>query len=352
MTKDINLTNEEFEKLLNNYEYKFQKGDIVKGTVTAYVPDGALIYIGAKNDALVPTREALLDSKLSIQDTLQKNTEYEFLIIKEEDEDCRFLLSYKKVAHAYVWKELETLKANDETVVGKVVSIVKGGVLVEVGGIRGFVPSSHLRIRENDLAIDSEIELKILTLDAAGNNFILSNKKTFGAAHEQTKKASFEQLHIGQRIEGEIVRITDFGAFVDVNGIDGLLPLSQISWKWVEHPSDMLKVGQKILVEIISMDSSKLRVSLSLKTLEADPWINIENQLQEGKNLEGKVTRLKHFGAFVEILEGIEAFLPMSEITEYQNAKSCIVEVGDVLMTTVAKFNIQDRRISLAVLRD
>ncbi len=346
------LTDDEFEALLSKYQYKFQKGDLVKGTITGYNPEGVLVYIGAKNDALVPEREAVVDPKFKMEETLRINDEYEFLVIREEDEDSRFLLSYKKVAQAYVWKELEELKNNNATVVGTITSIVKGGVLVDVGGLKGFVPLSHLRMKESEIVVGAEVELKILTLDSAAGNFILSNKKLFSDTQEISKKEIFSNLKVGHQIEGEIVRITDFGAFIDLNGIDGLLPLSQISWRWVEHPGDILKVGEKINVSIISVDPAKHRVSLSLKALEADPWLDIETQIGEGKKIQGRVTRIKHFGAFVEILDGVEALLPNSEVVEYQNKCDCIIDAGTSIMVTVTKFNLQDRRISLAVAYD
>lgn len=349
MSKNLLMSDAEFEALLSKYQYKFSKGDLVKGIVTGYMPDGVLVNIGAKNDAVVPQYEAIVDNSKKMEENLLCGNEYEFLIIKEEDEDSRFWLSYKKVALAYVWKELEELKKADATVAGTIVSVIRGGILVDVGGLKGFVPLSHLSVKESELVVGNELELKILTIDSSSNNFVLSNKKIHTEMQERNKKEIFSTFEIGQIVEGEIVRITDFGAFVEVNGIDGLLPLSQISWKWVEHPSDILKVGEKIQVEIISLDSAKLRVSLSHKSLKADPWLGIENELSEGKQLEGLVTRVKHFGAFVEILDGVEALLPIAEINEYNSKKENNIEVGSRLLVTVTKLNLKDRRISLSI---
>ena len=171
-----------------------------------------------------------MDKSVSLEDTLKKNQEYEFLIIKEEDEDGRFMLSYKKVAMAYSWRELEQLKAEDAVVEGTVVSSVKGGVLVEVKGVRGFVPSSQLKIKSNDNNIIGEkLELKILTMDIQQGNFILSNRKVYSEDKEENRKDIFDSIQVGQVVKGEVVRITDFGAFVDIGGVDALLPLSQIS---------------------------------------------------------------------------------------------------------------------------
>lgn len=342
-------TDDEFESLISQFDYKFQKGDLVKGIVCGYDSDGVIVDIGAKTSASVPEREARADMSKSIEETLQKGSAYEFLIIREEDAEGRFLLSYKKVAMAYAWKDLEELKAEDATVEGTVVSVVKGGVLAEVKGVRGFIPSSHLRAKDTENIIGEKIELKILSLDASQNNFILSNKKVYSDAQDETKESMFSNLEVGQVVKGEVVRITDFGAFIDIGGMDGLLPLSQMSWRWVDHPSDVLKISDSVNVEIIGIDHDKQRVSLSLKNLEADPWIEAKNQIKEGDKVDGTVTRIKHFGAFVEVFAGVEALLPNNEVVEYQNKNNCILSVGDKIKTTVIKFNPDDRRISLSI---
>lgn len=343
------ISDSDFETLLKQYDYNFKKGDLVKGRVCAYDSEGVIVDIGSKTTAMVPIREASVDPNVPVEKILEKEHEYEFLIIKEEDEDGRFLLSRKKVDLAYTWKELEKIKEADEIIMGTIASCVKGGVLVDILGVRGFVPSSHLRSKEIDLKTGDKIELKILTLDSQQNNFILSNKKVFTETAENAKKTVFSQIEVGQVLKGDVVRITDFGAFIDIGGVDGLLPLSQISWRWVDHPSDILKVGDKIDVEVISVDHDKHRVSLSLKNLENDPWVEAEKQIQEGEQREGIITRIKHFGAFVEIFQGVEALLPHHELLEYQNSKNCILKVGDKINTTILKFNPTDKRIALSV---
>lgn len=341
-------SDQDFEALLSKYDYNFQKGDLVKGIVCGFDSQGVMVDIGAKTIAVVPTYEAV-DKGENPEDKFQKGQECEFLIIKEEDEDGKFLLSKKKVDFAYAWKELEKAKAADETILGTVVNIVKGGVLVEVSGVRGFIPSSQLRTREADVEVGSKLELKILTLDAQQNNFILSNKKVYEDSVEEARKNIFSQIEPGQVVKGEVVRITEFGAFIDLGGIDGLLPLSQLSWRWIDHPTDILKVGDKIDVEVISVDHEKQRVSLSLKNLEPDPWIEAEKQIKEGDKVEGTVTRLKHFGAFVEVFPGVEALLPHNEVVDYQNETKDILKVGDKISTYILKFNPADKRIALSV---
>ncbi len=338
----------DFEKLLEQYDYKFQKGDLVKGIICGFDAQGVLVDIGAKAMAVVPTYEAV-DKGEQPENVFKKGQECEFLIIREEDEDGKFLLSKKKVDNAYAWKELEKVKANDEVILGTIVNVVKGGVLVDVSGIRGFIPTSQLRARESELEVGSKLELKILTLDVQQNNFILSNKKVYEDTVEEARKNIFSQIEPGQVVKGEVVRITDFGAFIDIGGLDGLLPLSQLSWRWIDHPTDILKVGEKIDVEVISIDYDKQRVSLSLKNLEPDPWIEAAEKIKEGDKVQGTVTRLKHFGAFIEVLPGVEALLPHNEVVDFQNETGNIVKVGDKIDTYVVKFNPADKRISLSI---
>ncbi len=346
----IHISDEEYAELLKGYDYNFKKGDLVHGTVINYDSEGAIIDIGSKTSALCPSYEIKNNKEDVIEQILEKNKEYEFLITDEEDENGKFTVSYKKVAAAYSIKKLEEIKAKDEIVTGVIVQSVKGGLLVDVMGVRGFVPSSHLRLREDENnIIGKEIELKILTIDSAQNNFILSNRKVYTDSIEEIRKDIFSQLEEGQVVKGEVVRIADFGAFVDIGGVDALLPLSQISWRWVEHPSDILKIGEKINVEILSIDYSKHRVSLSLKNLEPDPWVEAKGKIAEGAKIKGKIIRVKHFGAFVEVYPAVEALLPQADVVEYQNKANTILSENDVIDVLVTKFNPDDRRIALSI---
>lgn len=342
-SKDI-----DFEELLEKYDYNFRKGDLVKGIVCGYDSQGIMVDIGAKTIAVMPAREAV-DNNEALEEKYEKGKEYEFLIIREEDEDGKFLLSRKKVDFAYAWKELEKAKEADQIILGTIAGIVKGGVLVDISGVRGFVPSSQLRVKESELEVGGKLELKILTLDAQQNNFILSNKKVFDDSAVEARKLVFSQIEPGQVVKGDVVRITDFGAFIDLGGIDGLLPLSQLSWRWIDHPTDILNVGDKIDVEVIAVDHDKQRVSLSLKNLEPDPWVEAEKNIKEGDKVQGTVTRIRHFGAFVEVFPGVEALLPHSEVVEIQNRNACILQVGDKVDTFILKFNPTDKRIALTV---
>lgn len=344
------MENAEFEKLLAQYDYSHKKGDLVNGIVCGYSSYGAIVDIGTKATALCPTREASVDDT-NIEEALPKGQTFEFIVIREEDEDGQYLISYKKVAQAYVWKQLQEVKEKDEAVEGKVLSVVRGGIIVDIAGIRGFVPSSHVKAKASDTKIGEVLELKIITIDPIQNNLILSNRNTYTNATVD-KTSLIEAMTIGDIVEGEVVRITDFGAFVDIGGLDGLLPLSQISWKWVEHPSDVLTLGEKINVEVIAIDKDKQRISLSLKNTMPDPWAAAENKLTEGELIKGKIVRLKPFGAFVEILNGIEALLPTSDVAEYEKINGKQLALDDEIDAVIVKFNLDDRRVSLSLKKD
>ncbi|MEI7474956.1 MAG: S1 RNA-binding domain-containing protein [bacterium] len=345
----LNSDKSEFELLLDKYDYSFKKGDLVKGIVVGYESGGITVDIGSKTAAVVPSKEVSNLPSVDAKNAVKVGDEKEFLIIKEEDEDGQLTLSLKKVASAYSWKELEKLKDEDAVVNGEVASLVKGGVLVEVLGIRGFVPSSHLRVKDAENLVGQTLPLKILSVDAQQNNLILSNRKVVSDLQAEQRKDLFDKIQPGTVVEGEVVRLAEFGAFVDIGGIDGLLPLSQMSWRWVDHPADLLKVADKIKVEVIGIDDEKQRVSLSLKSLQPDPWIEATQILQEGQKVKGIIIRVKNFGAFVEIHPGVEALLPFKEVQEYQNATGNTLESGAEIEAHIIRFNPDDRRISLSI---
>lgn len=337
-----------FAELLENYDYNFNKGDLISGTVIGYDSNSVLIDIGAKTTANLPNKEVGYNDGKNIKEVLEKGKEYEFLIVREEDDEGHFLLSHKKVQAAYSWKELEKIDKETTVLEGEVINIVKGGVIVDVMGIRGFVPSSHLRSKPSDDLVGQKLQLKILSMDNTTNNLILSNRKAFASETEEISKDLLAEIKIGQVVEGEVVRLADFGAFIDIGGLDGLLPLSQMSWRWIDHPADLLKISEKIKVEVIGVDHDKKRVSLSLKSLQKNPWEEAKGQIKEGEKIKGIVTRLKPFGAFVEVLPGVEALLPQKEVLEYQDSSGKLLEVTNEIETTIIRFNPDDRRISLS----
>lgn len=338
----------EFEKLLSQYDYAFKRGDIVHGRIIALESNGALVDIGAKTAAFLPNKE-VASPYASAQSTLKAGEDFDFFILFEEDDDGQLTLSLRRVQTAQNWNKLEELMNGDVVVQCKVTAVVKGGLLVDVMGLRGFIPSSHLRVKQPlEELVGQELPAKIINLDRQRNNIILSHRKMVAEQMAEQRKDLFAKLHEGAVVEGEVVRLTDFGAFVDLGGVDGLLPLSQMSWRWVEHPSDILSIGDVIQVEVIGIDLEKQRVSLSIKGQHADPWNEVTKELGYGDEVEGTITRMKHFGAFVEVYPGVEALLPSKDITEYENRNNTKLDVGQSIKTYIVKFSPDERRISLS----
>jgi small subunit ribosomal protein S1 len=338
----------EFEKLLAKYDYSFTRGEIVKGTIIAVESNGALVDVGGKTAAFLPNKE-ISSSYTTASANFKIGDSNEFIILVEEDEDGQLTLSLRRVESAQNWKKLEEMMADEVTVTCKVASVVKGGLLVEVMGLRGFIPSSHLRLKQSqEEMVSQEIKAKIINLDKTRNNIILSHRKMLSEQMAEQRKDLFSQLKEGTFTTGEVVRLTNFGAFVDLGGVDGLLPLSQMSWRWVEHPADILKIGDSIEVEVIGIDHERQRVSLSIKGQNTDPWNEVATKLGVGDSVEGTVTRLKHFGAFVEVYPGVEALLPSRDIAEYEARNQVKLESGNKITTYIIKFSPDERRISLS----
>jgi len=338
-----------FEALLEGkYNYAFGRGEIVSGTVVSWDSNYAYIDVGAKTNALLPVKE-LAEQASTFSDALEVGKSYDFYILREEDDESQLTLSMRRVQQAYAWKELAAKLDTDELVEGTVSSVVKGGLLIELAsGLRGFVPSSHMRSRNNlESLVGQTMPFKLLSVDAIRNNIILSHRKVIAEQQQEERKELFSNLKTGEVLEGKVVRLTSFGAFVDLGGVDGLLPLSQMSWRWVEHPSDLLAIGETVKVEVIGVDEERQRVSLSAKSLMKDPWEEVAELMVEGQQVEGKIMRLKQFGAFVEIHPGVEALLPARELQSYEEIKGKHVEVGIVLKTFIVKFQPEERRISL-----
>jgi small subunit ribosomal protein S1 len=338
-----------FEALLEGkYNYAFTKGEIVSGSVVSWDSNYAYIDVGAKTNALLPIKE-LTDRATAFADELEVGKSYDFYILREENDESQLTLSLKRVQTAYAWKDLTTKMEADEVIEGKVSGVVKGGLLIELdSSLRGFVPSSHMRSRNNlESLVGQTLPFKLLAVDVTRNNIILSHRKVLAEQQQEERKELFSTLETGTVIEGKVVRLTSFGAFVDLGGVDGLLPLSQMSWRWVEHPSDLLNIGDTVKVEVIGVDEDRQRVSLSAKSLMKDPWEEVSELMKEGQEVEGKIMRIKQFGAFVEIHPGVEALLPSRELQGYEETQGQAVEVGMTLKTFIIKFQPEERRISL-----
>ncbi|MBQ4646752.1 MAG: S1 RNA-binding domain-containing protein [Candidatus Gastranaerophilales bacterium] len=341
------ISDKEFSELLENYNISFSKGDCVQGTVVGYEGNNILVDINTKTSAICPKSEVLISKDEDIKNILVENEKYDFIIIYPQDEDGIYYLSHKKVAFKKNISLLEEKFKNDETITGKIANIVKGGILVNIMGVRGFVPSSQLKIA--DYKTGDEIELKIISFDLEKNNFILSNKKVYENEIEAIKKETLDKVELNMVVRGKVVRLTDFGAFIDIGGIDGLLPLSQMSWSWIENPNEILKLNDTIEVEIIGIDKEKQRISLSLKTLIENPWLKAQETIQEKQIIEGKVIAIKPFGAFVEVFPKVEGLINKTQIKEYFKKYQKSVELNDKINVLIKKFDADNQKITLEI---
>ena len=345
------ISADEFEKMLeDSYTYKLNVADVVKGVVVKKEKDGYLVDIGAKTEAFLPNREVSNFADKDPDEVIKLWDEKEFYVMKDEEDDEVAVLSLKKLSCAQAWQKLNDIKTNNENVMAKIVSTVKGGLIAEIEGLRGFIPSSQLRTGSpSDTQINQEIEVKILEADPKRNKLILSQRQVYTQQREMVADEVISKLAVEQIVEGEIVRIADFGAFVDIDGIDGLLPISEISWERIKHPSDVVSLGQKIEVKVIKIDEDLKRISLSLKRMGANPWDEIADKFKEGDVIKGTINKITSFGAFINIYPGVEALLPSSEISDEHVNVNQLYNLGDEIEVLIKKFTPQEHRIGLSV---
>ena len=340
------LSDDEFLKLLENYEYSYKVGKIIEGEIVAFEGNNLLIDINAKACAICLESEVLVPKNQNIKDIFKIGDKTEFVVNSPENEDGVYYLSHKKVAIGKNIEILEKAFKNDEIVKGVITSSVKGGVTVNVMGLKGFVPASQLKDEDK---IGSEIELKILSMDMSQNNFVLSNKKVYSDSIEDVRKEIFEKIELNMVVKGKVVRTADFGAFVDIGGVDGLLPLSQISWKWIDNPNDVLKNDEIIDVEIIGIDKDKQRLTLSLKSLEENPWLKAQEIIKEKEIVKGEVTRIKPFGAFVEVYPKVEGLLNKAQIQQYCAKYNKELSENTIVEVMIKKFDVENQKINLEI---
>ncbi len=340
---------DEFEQLLEeSFAKSYNVADIVEGIVIRKDKDGYLVSVkGAKTEAILPDREMPAGDEGKI--ALEMGDLKDFYVLREENDEEPMILSLKRIACAQAWTQLNDAKNSGDTILAKVVSLVKGGVLVDVADLKGFIPSSQLRTGlPFDGLIDQKIEVKVLEADPKKNKLILSQRQAVAEQRDQVVDNVLASLEEQMVVTGEIVRIADFGAFVDINGIDGLLPISEISWQRIKHPSDIITLGEKIEVKIIKIDNELKRISLSLKRMGENPWQQIEGKFKEGEIIKGTVNKITSFGAFVNIFPGVEALLPASEMAGENVNPFNMLKVGDELEVLIKKFTPQEHRIALS----
>jgi small subunit ribosomal protein S1 len=346
------LTPEELVDAVEASLRDFKDGDIVEGTVVKIDRDEVLLDIGYKSEGVIPAKELSIRHDVDPNEVVHVGDRIEALVLQKEDKEGRLILSKKRAQYERAWGRIEDVMQSGGTIKGPVIEVVKGGLIVDIG-LRGFLPASLVdlrRVRDLHPYVGQEIEAKIIELDRNRNNVVLSRRAFLEESQSEGRKKFLESLQKGERRKGVVSSIVNFGAFVDLGGVDGLVHVSELSWKHVDHPSEVVQVGQEVEVEVLDVDLERERVSLSLKATQEDPWKEFERKYQAGEIIEGQVTKLVPFGAFVRVAPGIEGLVHISELSDqHVDSPESLLSVGDKVRVKVIEVDVARRRISLSM---
>jgi small subunit ribosomal protein S1 len=344
-------------KVVPNYDatiHPFQEGDVVTGHVVRIDNDEVLVDIGYKSEGVIPASELSIRKSVDPGDEVSLGEEVDALVLTKEDQDGRLILSKKRARFERAWRRIEAANESGEPVAGTVIEVVKGGLIIDLG-VRGFLPASLVDIRRVpnlDEYMGQSIECKVIELNRSRNNVVLSRRAVLEEQRKEDRERILDRLQPGQVVEGTISNIVDFGAFVDLEGIDGLIHISELSWSHVNHPSEILGIGDKVTVKVLDIDRDRQRISLGLKQTQEDPWQRVVDTYNIGDELEGTVTKVVAFGAFVEILDGVEGLVHISELAQHhvENPRE-IIQPGDQVRVKILEIESERRRLSLSIKR-
>ncbi len=345
-------TAEDFLAAIDETIKYFNDGDIVAGTIVKVDRDEVLLDIGYKTEGVIPSRELSIKHDVDPGEVVSVGDEIEALVLQKEDKEGRLILSKKRAQYERAWGTIERIKEEDGIVTGTVIEVVKGGLILDIG-LRGFLPASLVemrRVRDLQPYVGKQIEAKIIELDKNRNNVVLSRRAWLEQTQSEVRQTFLQTLQKGQVRSGVVSSIVNFGAFVDLGGVDGLVHVSELSWKHIDHPGEVVEVGQEVTVEVLDVDMDRERVSLSLKATQEDPWQQFARTHAIGQVVPGKVTKLVPFGAFVRVDEGIEGLVHISELAErHVEIPEQVVQVGDAIFVKVIDIDLERRRISLSL---
>lgn len=346
------ISDEEMNALIDGTINPFEEGDLVTGTIVKLDRDEVLLDIGFKSEGVIPVRELSIRRDVDPSEVVNLNDKIEALVLQKEDKDGRLILSKKRAEYERAWISVEEKFNNGENVEGEVIEVVKGGLIIDIG-LRGFLPASLVDLRRvKDLSnyIHTTLEARVIEMDRNRNNVVLSRRVVLEEGRKAERAEVLTKLAKGMRLKGYISSIVDFGAFVDLGGIDGLVHISELSWSHVNHPSEVVKVGQEVEVEVLDVDMSRERISLGLKQTTEDPWRTLVKSYPVDSIVEGVVTKLVPFGAFVELGDGIEGLVHISEMaSRHVDVPSQVCNVGDPVQVKVMDVDLDRRRISLSM---
>jgi small subunit ribosomal protein S1 len=346
------FTPEELREAIEASLRDFKEGDILEGTVVKIDRDEVLLDIGYKSEGVIPTKELSIRHDVDPDQVVKVGDQVEALVLQKEDKEGRLILSKKRAQYERAWGRIEEVMQSGSTIKGPVIEVVKGGLILDIG-LRGFLPASLVdlrRVRDLHPFVGTELEAKIIELDRNRNNVVLSRRAFLEESQSEGRKKFLESLQKGERRKGTVSSIVNFGAFVDLGGVDGLVHVSELSWKHVDHPSEVVQVGEEVEIEVLDVDLERERVSLSLKATQEDPWKEFERKYSAGEIIDGQVTKLVPFGAFVRVAAGIEGLVHISEISEQHiESPESVLSVGDEVRVKVIEVDVPRRRISLSM---
>ncbi len=344
-------------QLVPNYDATikpFDEGDVVSGDVVRIDKDEVLVDIGYKSEGVIPANELSIRRSVDPADEVELGERVDALVLTKEDQEGRLVLSKKRARFEKAWRKIEAAAESGEPVEGSVIEVVKGGLILDLG-VRGFLPASLVdirRVHNLDEFRGQTLECKVIELNRSRNNVVLSRRAVLEEERKEVREQILGRLEPGQVVEGKISNIVDFGAFVDLEGIDGLIHISELSWSHVNHPSEVLSIGETVRVKVLDIDRSRQRISLGLKQTQEDPWQKVLNEYRVGAVLEGKVTKVVAFGAFVEIVPGVEGLVHISELAEHHVENPAdVVTPGQEVWVRILEIDEERRRISLSVKR-
>ncbi len=345
-------TAEDFLAAIEGTIKNFNDGDLVSGVVVQVDREEVLLDIGYKTEGVIPARELSIRNDLDPSEIVKVGERVEALVLTKEDKEGRLILSKKRAQYEKAWVDIEEKKNRDEVVVGTVIEVVKGGLIVDIG-LRGFLPASLVELRRvRDLTpyIGKQVEARIIELDKNRNNVVLSRRAYLEQTQSESRTSFLNQLQRGQVRTGVVSSIVNFGAFVDLGGVDGLVHVSELSWKHIDHPGEVVAVGDEVTVEVLEVDFERERVSLSLKATQEDPWQAFARTHTINQVVPGEVTKLVPFGAFIRVFDGIEGLVHISELAErHVEIPEQVVQVGDQLFVKIIDIDLERRRISLSL---
>jgi small subunit ribosomal protein S1 len=331
-----------------------EEGEVVTGHVVRIDKDEVLVDIGYKSEGVIPSSELSIRRSVDPHDEVKLGDEVDAIVLTKEDQDGRLIISKKRARFEKAWRRIEDAARSGESVEGTVIEVVKGGLIIDLG-IRGFLPASLVDIRRVpnlDHYLGTAVEAKVIELNRTRNNVVLSRRAVLEEERKEVRQRIIDRLQPGMVVEGNISNVVDFGAFVDLDGIDGLIHISELSWSHVRHPSEVLTIGDTVQVKVLDIDRSRQRISLGLKQTQEDPWQRMVDTYSLGDELAGTVTKVVPFGAFVEVLDGVEGLVHISELAprHVENPRE-IVHPGDEIRVKILEIDSERRRLSLSAKR-